>query len=72
MTVMDPQLDMTRRALEASRMDAPLSKNELAISYLRRIHWWIRLFGVVWVTGLIFAVSFGVVATIIAFSRTGV
>lgn len=29
--------------------DAPLSKNELAISYLRRIHWWVRLAGIIWI-----------------------
>jgi hypothetical protein len=30
--------------------------------HLRAIHWWIRLFGVIWVTGLAIALGLGAVA----------
>lgn len=41
--------------------DAPLTKNELAISYLRRIHWWVRLAGIIWI---VLPIILGVLAII--------
>lgn len=31
---------------------------ERTADYARRIHWWVRLFGVVWLVGLVFGVAF--------------
>lgn len=39
-------------------------------SYAKRIHWWVRLFGVVWAISLICAISFGVYAGVQA-AKTG-
>lgn len=40
---------------DGARLDAIHATLTETNSYTRRIHWWIRLFGVVWLTGVILA-----------------
>ncbi len=40
---------------DAVRLDAIRAEVEGTKEYARRIHWWVRLFGVVWLVSLAFA-----------------
>lgn len=44
---------------DGARLDAIHSVLAETNSYTRRIHWWIRLFGVVWLTTLIVGLAMG-------------
>ena len=45
---------------------APATQGLTVTDYARKIHWWVRLFGVVWLASIGLAVAFGVIVGLAA------